>query len=650
MASRSQGPRMHQTLFLLLVLVALYASSAFARLTSRTLLRAPSVPVQLLQHVQRAEQAQITTHQSPFIVSRDVAVRFAPRDKPEYQAYTFNQLVSHLDSVPAPVKGQTFKQRYWMNAKHYKRGGPVFLLDAGETNGEARFPFLRQGILEILSKAHNGIGIILEHRYYGESFPVKNLTTDSMRFLSTEQSLLDAKNFKLDVKLPGVAEFSNNLSPWIYYGGSYAGAKAAFARRKYPSTFWGGIVSSGVIQPIINFHEYYEPIRKSAPRKCMKLLITHTNLIDQLLDLNNYTVTSTLKGLFGLPNVSRSDDFVNTLALPLGSWQERNWDPAVGSKDFDIFCDAVTSSKHVPISPRQAAVLQPPIKKIKWASATELDDLAKYARFIRTQVASSCPYCTEYGFFITSSPNANRRLVSKRINLKYSSEICHLAFPPGKLVSVPKTPQIKRIERYGGLAMKGSRLAFVDGSEDPWLYATRHSSHAKKRPDTLSGPYKLIEGGVHHWDENGRPKGEPKIIREIHAEEIKFVGHWIDQWNARDPLRPFSPSRADLPSSPALIPYLPPHPQQGTPYHRYTLVLLEQKQALGLAPEAVERTDFSVREFMRQNDLTASGMSFFRQKWDEDVSTIYREILDRLTIDTYEIDTYVGRPAKYDRH
>ncbi|SDA03049.1 BZ3500_MvSof-1268-A1-R1_Chr11-1g03277 [Microbotryum saponariae] len=109
--------------------------------------------------------------------------------------------------------------------------------------------------------------------------------------------------------------------------------------------------------------------------------------------------------------------------------------------------------------------------------------------------------------------------------------------------------------------------------------------------------------------------------------------------------------KADLSPSPALIPYLPPHPQQGTPYHRYTLVLLEQKQALGLAPEAVERTDFSVREFMRQNDLTASGMSFFRQKWGEDVSAIYREILGAEPprfARPLKIDTYAGRPAKYD--
>ncbi|SCV73371.1 BQ2448_7297 [Microbotryum intermedium] len=121
--------------------------------------------------------------------------------------------------------------------------------------------------------------------------------------------------------------------------------------------------------------------------------------------------------------------------------------------------------------------------------------------------------------------------------------------------------------------------------------------------------------------------------------------HWLV------PNIPLSSSRTDVSSSSALIPYLPPHPQQGTPYHRYTVVLLEQQNELVLAPEAVERTDFSVRDLLQQNDLTASGMTFFRQKWDEDVSAIYREILG-VEPPRYarppKFDTYAHRPAKYD--
>ena len=61
----------------------------------------------------------------------------------------------------------TFKQRYWVNKRHYVPGsnGPVIVIDSGETSGENRLPFLDTGIAEILAKATGGIGVVLEHRY-----------------------------------------------------------------------------------------------------------------------------------------------------------------------------------------------------------------------------------------------------------------------------------------------------------------------------------------------------------------------------------------------------------------------------------------------------------------------------------------------------
>jgi len=38
-------------------------------------------------------------------------------------------------------------------------------------------------------EAFNGIGIILENRYYGQSYPYNTTTTDQLTYLSTEQSL-----------------------------------------------------------------------------------------------------------------------------------------------------------------------------------------------------------------------------------------------------------------------------------------------------------------------------------------------------------------------------------------------------------------------------------------------------------------------------
>jgi len=81
---------------------------------------------------------------------------------PEFPPQTFPQLLDHNDP-----SSPTFEQRYWVNTRHYRAGGPVIVIDGGETSGEDRLPFLDTGIADILAKATNGLGVVLEHRYYG---------------------------------------------------------------------------------------------------------------------------------------------------------------------------------------------------------------------------------------------------------------------------------------------------------------------------------------------------------------------------------------------------------------------------------------------------------------------------------------------------
>jgi hypothetical protein len=74
------------------------------------------------------------------------------------------------------------------------------------------------------------------------------------------QSLQDSAYFANNVVFPGLEDRKLNAQnvPWIYYGGSYAGAKAAFARSLFPDVFWGGIASSAVTTAVVDFWEYYE--------------------------------------------------------------------------------------------------------------------------------------------------------------------------------------------------------------------------------------------------------------------------------------------------------------------------------------------------------------------------------------------------------
>ena len=137
----------------------------------------------------------------------------------------------HNDSKYAPHALGTFPLRYWFDASHYTPGGPVILLAAGEADAVARLPILTKGIVSILSRATNGIGVVLEHRYYGKSFPVADLSIRNLRFLDTRQALADTAYFARNVNFPGLGPLKPDQTPWIVYGGSYAGSFAVCTPR-----------------------------------------------------------------------------------------------------------------------------------------------------------------------------------------------------------------------------------------------------------------------------------------------------------------------------------------------------------------------------------------------------------------------------------
>lgn len=106
--------------------------------------------------------------------------KLTARQQASFPQYTFTQPLDHFTNT-----GFTFEQRYWLSARHFNPNSstpvPVIVLDGGETEGEDRLPYLDTGIVDILTAATGGIGVVLEHRYYGESVPVQNFTTDSLR-------------------------------------------------------------------------------------------------------------------------------------------------------------------------------------------------------------------------------------------------------------------------------------------------------------------------------------------------------------------------------------------------------------------------------------------------------------------------------------
>jgi hypothetical protein len=98
------------------------------------------------------------------------------------------------------------------------------------------------------------------------------------------------------------------------------------------------------------------------------------------------------------------------------------------------------------------------------------------------------------------------------------------------------------------------------------------------------------------------------------------------------PISSTSASPLSLPEP--LVSYIPPHPQNGTPYHRYTILLLAQpdpgeKLSIPSIPSN-DRAGFNLRQFIAQwgfKPESGGGAHFWRELWNPAVSDIYREHL-----------------------
>ncbi|KAI6153165.1 phosphatidylethanolamine-binding protein [Pisolithus tinctorius] len=100
--------------------------------------------------------------------------------------------------------------------------------------------------------------------------------------------------------------------------------------------------------------------------------------------------------------------------------------------------------------------------------------------------------------------------------------------------------------------------------------------------------------------------------------------------------------------------YIPPHPQKGTPYHRYTILLLPQKAPVSVPVlQKDQRDGFSVRDFIEkyQLDLAAGGGAFmWREAWGEAVPNIFKEFFGEFTLKLAggSEEPRYGRPPKPD--
>lgn len=289
--------------------------------------------------------------------------------------YTFSVPVDHFHDNPKyePHSSDLYSMRYFLDSSHYKPGGPVIFLSPDEGSIDDRIPNFQNGIATLLAKATGGVAVLPEHRYYGKSAPVsaQDWTTETYRFLTTEQALADMAYFAQRVQFPGLEE--HNLTapntPWIIYGGSYSGAVAAFARKTYPEIFWGAISSSGVTAAVYDFWEYNEATRLFAPGDCGAVMGELTHVVDMALLSGNETKVDAVKQFFGYFGTIGAADFGQAIFHPIYALQGQSWIKGQSDETLSKYCATLTSKTlHYPELEKNRAVAEQLVKDAGYRS------------------------------------------------------------------------------------------------------------------------------------------------------------------------------------------------------------------------------------------------------------------------------------------
>lgn len=114
-------------------------------------------------------------------------------------------------------------------------------------------------------------------------FEISDLSTDNLKYLSSEQGLADLATFRQFIHSSYNLDDSNK---WISFGGSYPGSLSAWFRLKYPHLVHAAVSSSAPMLALIDFPMYNEVVNNSLSlysSDCPKQIQTATEHVQQLI-------------------------------------------------------------------------------------------------------------------------------------------------------------------------------------------------------------------------------------------------------------------------------------------------------------------------------------------------------------------------------
>ncbi|KAG7159003.1 serine protease-like 1, partial [Homarus americanus] len=383
-------------------------------------------------------------------------------------AQWFTQVLDHSE----PADTRTWQQKYYTNDSFYKPGGPVFLMICGEGPAD---PWWVVGAYWVnYARDHNAYMLFLEHRFYGQSYPTEDASVKNLAYLTTEQALADVANF-----IGGMKEslgFEDNK--WIAFGGSYAGALAAWVRLKYPHLIHGSVASSAPVEAEVDFTQYLEVVRDSlatVSEDCnTQIKEAHQQLDLLLVDQTGWDTITTMFKLCSPLNGKNTDDVSNLFTYLTDNVEEVvQYNRYEDKININTICDIMLNGEGDAID-RYADInsmileeygelcldhtYDAMIKELQVTSWEGNEDVGGRLWVYQT--------CTEYGYYQSSdSPN---QPFGDKFPVEFFIKQCADIYGPKFDLSLLEAGVKRTNTIFGGRDLKVTRVVFLNGSIDPW--------------------------------------------------------------------------------------------------------------------------------------------------------------------------------------
>eukprot|EP00697_Spironema_sp_BW2_P004423 gnl/Spiro4/16026_TR8617_c0_g1_i1.p1 gnl/Spiro4/16026_TR8617_c0_g1~~gnl/Spiro4/16026_TR8617_c0_g1_i1.p1 ORF type:complete len:582 (+),score=119.29 gnl/Spiro4/16026_TR8617_c0_g1_i1:62-1747(+) len=393
----------------------------------------------------------------------------------------FTQRVDHYN----PQDTSTFQQRYWVNSTNFRNStngiSPVFIMLGGE--GEENPLWVAQGFMVEQARKYNALCILVEHRFYGASQPFQDLSTEHLALLSSQQALADFASFVSAMKVQW--NLSDDLNPWVVFGGSYSGAMAAWFRLKYPQLVVGAVAASAPVLAETNFSQYFEVVSQSLKwtkngDQCNTRVGTATKTItNMLLTPGGRSQLGTLFSICnnGLANPSNDDtyNFMASLAGNFAGVVQYTFDNNKAGQEFtvDWLCETMnTGGDDTDNLLKQYAAINSALLKSAGNNCLDINYTSSIVNLTNSTIVVEkgdrqwfYQTCTEFGYFQSSDSTAQP--FGNMFPGPFWTQQCNQVFGDmGDLSEFPNVPWTNSY--YGGRNVTSSNIVFPNGGLDPW--------------------------------------------------------------------------------------------------------------------------------------------------------------------------------------